>query len=389
MDFADYYFDCDYKEVLSEIELIMFLNQLRSQWRKISRKQFMDKYSIFEEVEIEELVEFAKEADIKKFNTHINNLNLASKLKAIESSKQKFLNDPIINEYQLKSLMALKLSRSDLSYTITSTKRINELNKYQKKLTYKINALKNSDIITTSNIKKIINEKIAMNYQESHDIYSYYYEEAMMYPNIVDKVESILQIQEDNGFILFTEFCKFIRKSIDFNSSLPYKKRLSKNEREILFKKLKIELMEVPLPIARIQLIRRMNEYFDISNHKTIDEFIERVLSEINKITKNIIDMIEETESELEVILVESLAVYLLENYLRLKPQYIFNIEGPLRFKDSIYNDMLAVMIEYGYKTISPLIQQTSYIDDDFKSVDVITFDNINKKTEVLIIENI
>ncbi|MBC9873945.1 MULTISPECIES: hypothetical protein [Staphylococcaceae] len=389
MDFADYYFDRDYKEVLSEIELIMFLNQLRSQWRKISRKQFMDKYSIFEEVEIEELVEFAKEADIKKFNTHINNLNLASKLKAIESSKQKFLNDPIINEYQLKSLMALKLSRSDLSYTITSTKRINELNKYQKKLTYKINALKNSDIITTSNIKKLINEKIAMNYQESHDIYSYYYEEAMMYPNIVDKVESILQIQEDNGFILFTEFCKFIRKSIDFNSRLPYKKRLSKNEREILFKKLKIELMEVPLPIARIQLIRRMNEYFDISNHKTIDEFIERVLSEINKITKNIIDMIEETESELEVILVESLAVYLLENYLRLKPQYIFNIEGPLRFKDSIYNDMLAVMIEYEYKTISPLIQQTSYIDDDFKSVDVITFDNINKKTEVRIIENI
>ncbi len=384
MEFADYYFERDFEKVLSEIELIMFLNRLRHQWRTISRKQFMDKYDIFEEVDIEELVDHTREANIKKFNTHINNLNLFNKLRALYNSEQKFRNDPIMNEYQLKSLMALKLSRADLSYTISSDKRIKELNQYQKKLTYKINALKKSNIITASNTKRIINEKIAINYKESHDIYNYYYEEAMMYPNIVDKVESVLQIQEDNGFIFFTEFCKFIRKNIDFNSNLPHRKRTSKSERETLFKKLKIQLMDVPIPIARIQLIRRMNEYFDNYNHETINDFIEKVLTEINKVNNAILGLIKETQIELSSILVQSMIIYLQDYYLILEPpRHVLNIAGPLRYEEYIYNDMLAEMIECEYKTIIPLIKQTSYLSDDFKKVDVLTFNNINQETEV------
>ncbi|WP_301402333.1 hypothetical protein [Staphylococcus haemolyticus] len=386
MSLTEYYLDREYENISNEIETIMFINLLRSQWRTITRNQFMNKYNLFEYTGVREIKDSLREADIKKFNTHINNLNLYTKVKSINNEKI-FQNDPIINEYQLKSLIALKLGKTDLSYTIKSIEEIEKLNKYQKKLTYKINSMNKESIKNSSKNKQIVSEKNKMSYQEALDIYNYYMEEALEYPNIVDKVESIFQIQEDNGFILFTEICKFIRKVLDFNSSLTYKKRANKPEREALFKGLKLQLGNVPLPLARIQLMRRIIEYFEINNFHTVTEFIETISSEINNIISILITLIEKTQLELDKILCDLMFVYLQINYLRINDDYKLNIHGPLRWRDSIYNDMLSKLIEINFENIRFITTQKSFLNNDFKYNDIKTFNNINKETIVNIIK--
>ncbi|MDS3904215.1 hypothetical protein [Staphylococcus hominis] len=385
MSLTEYYLHREYENILNEIETLLFINQLRRQWRTTTRKQFMNKYNLFEGIGVREIRESLYEADIKKFNTHINNLNLYTKIKSINNEKV-FQNDPIINEYQLKSLIALKLGRTDLSYTIKSIEEIKKLNRYQKKLTYKINSMNKESIKNSSKNKQIVSEKNKMSYHETLDIYNYYMEEALEYPNIVDKVESIFQIQEDNGFILFTELCKFIRKTLDFNSSLSYQKRANKQEREALFIELKLQLANVPLPLARIQLIRRVTEYFEIHNFNTLTEFIKTILPEINNIISTLITLVVETQSELDEILCKSMFIYLQTKYLKIKDNCKLNIHGPLRWEDSIYNDMLSILIETNFENIRSIITQKSFLDNDFKYNDIKTFNNINKETIVDII---
>ena len=105
-------------------------------------------------------------------------------------------------------------------------------------------------IKNSSKNKQIVSEKNKMSYNEALDIYNYYMEEALEYPNIVDKVESIFQIQEDNGFILFTELCKFIRRTLDFNSSLSYQKELI-NKKEKRFYRIKASISKCSSTIGK------------------------------------------------------------------------------------------------------------------------------------------
>lgn len=66
MSLTEYYLDREYENISNEIETIMFINLLRSQWRTITRNQFMNKYNLFEYTGVREIKDSLREADIKK-----------------------------------------------------------------------------------------------------------------------------------------------------------------------------------------------------------------------------------------------------------------------------------------------------------------------------------
>lgn len=65
MSLTEYYLHREYENILNEIETLLFINQLRRQWRTTTRKQFMNKYNLFEDIGIREIVDSLYEADIK------------------------------------------------------------------------------------------------------------------------------------------------------------------------------------------------------------------------------------------------------------------------------------------------------------------------------------
>jgi len=377
-EFKSLYFD----EMISEIRLINLINICKSEEMIITRLEFMKKFNLLErgfsytknDLFREDEKQLYEHPAIQSFNEHFSNLTLTNKLSSIASNNSKFENLPISNIYQARTLMALKLGDTDLCFTKRSDFELQDLNRIQKLLSYKISSLylKDDD---GSLMKKVEIPKPKIRYQEALKIYNYYIEELQLYPDIIARIESLLQVENDNGFILYTELCKFIRIFKNYNSQVSKKRRLDKNKLDCFFRKIKIYIMDIDLPATKISIIRTINNLLlDYRGCEDPDVLLKNIADGLIFLSMKVNRFVEEEIKEF------------VREIARELPYTSAYQKNPIKLK------IANVIVPYGYifdcileekMRIEQILVQQSFHNKDFKDVDIATFTRINSTTEV------
>lgn len=377
--------------MLSEIDLILLIGLYKTDRAVIERSRFMDKYKLIERdlgKGEEEEIEFAS---IQKFNEHFSNLTVENKLNSIASFRKKFRTIPIYNEYQARSLMALKLGEPDLCFTYRTIEEIIDLNRIQKLLTYKLNKLNplddQSKIKTTLEVKKP-----NISYEDSYKIYKYYIDELESYPDFIIRIESLLQLENDNGFLLYTEICKFIRCIKNYNSKIPVKMRMEKSKLLEFFENIKTNITNIDLPATKISIIRLFQESVNgFDNNVSMESLTTAFLQSLKQLNHRINDFIEEEIKVFPMEIKEDVSrVYNHQNYV-INLSEAFFIADAVRVikskntKRKILENYMRDLIKDNKNKVQEVLQQNSFYNHDFKNVDIASFNRINKKTTVTV----
>lgn len=377
--------------MLSEIDLILLIDLYKTDRAVIERSRFMDKYKLIERdlgKGEEEEIEFAS---IQKFNEHFSNLTVENKLNSIASFRKKFRTIPIYNEYQARSLMALKLGEPDLCFTYRTIEEIIDLNRIQKLLTYKLNKLNplddQSKIKTTLEVKKP-----NISYEDSYKIYKYYIDELESYPDFIIRIESLLQLENDNGFLLYTEICKFIRCIKNYNSKIPVKMRMEKSKLLEFFENIKTNITNIDLPATKISIIRLFQESVNgFDNNVSMESLTTAFLQSLKQLNHRINDFIEEEIKVFPMEIKEDVSrVYNHQNYV-INLSEAFFIADAVRVikskntKRKILENYMRDLIKDNKNKVQEVLQQNSFYNHDFKNVDIASFNRINKKTTVTV----
>lgn len=287
--------------------------------------------------------------------------------------------------------MALKLGEPDLCFTYRTIEEIIDLNRIQKLLTYKLNKLNplddQSKIKTTLEVKKP-----NISYEDSYKIYKYYIDELESYPDFIIRIESLLQLENDNGFLLYTEICKFIRCIKNYNSKIPVKMRMEKSKLLEFFENIKTNITNIDLPATKISIIRLFQESVNgFDNNVSMESLTTAFLQSLKQLNHRINDFIEEEIKVFPMEIKEDVSrVYNHQNYV-INLSEAFFIADAVRVikskntKRKILENYMRDLIKDNKNKVQEVLQQNSFYNHDFKNVDIASFNRINKKTTVTV----